>query len=116
VISADFNSDGKPDLATANHDKPEVTVLLNCTTTGIEDSYEENYCSAFPNPTNSSFTVSVPPAARQIRIFNSLGQEIENKFIDNQAKYAFELENSGIYFIQIATEEGLTTKKMVVQQ
>ncbi|MFA4851901.1 MAG: SBBP repeat-containing protein [Bacteroidales bacterium] len=81
---------------------------------GICEIRSENSVVVFPNPTNNSFTLSVPPATKQIHILNSLGQIVQRKIVDRQTSLNFEIKENGIYFIQITTEKQTLTKKIIV--
>ena len=74
----------------------------------------ENSVTIFPNPTNSSFTIKVPPNIKYICIYNSLGQIVEKRKVNNQTELNFEIKENGIYFVQIATDKEIITKKVIV--
>ena len=78
---------------------------------------EENFSKEvqiFPNPTTGNFTIAVPPAANSIEIINALGQVEQKMIIDGQANLNFQIKNNGIYYIQIATQNEIITRKIVV--
>ncbi len=77
-------------------------------------SFEANNVHVFPNPTNQHFTITFPFQTRQIQISNSLGQLITSKNIRGQTTQNFELDDSGIYFIRVSSEEQTISKKVIV--
>ncbi|TVR81344.1 MAG: T9SS C-terminal target domain-containing protein [Chitinophagaceae bacterium] len=84
--------------------------------TGIQsiDTKTNNSFLLFPNPTNHTFTVITPPAAKQINIFNSLGQLILNKNIQELMSENFQILENGIYYIQITTDSEIISQKLFV--
>ena len=68
---------------------------------------ELNAVSVYPNPTRGELRI------KDIRIFDMMG----NKFPLRMAKAGNEIDIShlpaGIYFVQITTEKGVVTKKIV---
>jgi len=87
---------------------------------GVMSDIKENEISEsnviFPNPSNSNFTVRVPQSTRYIQIYNSLGQIIERRKVNNEKELNFEIENNGVYFVQIVTEKEIITKKVVINK
>lgn len=77
-------------------------------------NFENQIFSLFPNPTNQSFTIIVPPATKQIQIFNSLGESIQTKNIEGQSSLNFQLIDNGIYYIKITTNRQTITQKLIL--
>ena len=68
----------------------------------------------YPNPTNGIFSLTVPPAAKEIIILNSLGQIVQKTIVDRQTNFNYTLSNCGLYFIQVMTDKQTVTKKLIV--
>jgi hypothetical protein len=71
----------------------------------------------FPNPTDGDFRVLVPAHAKEIKIFNFLGQLIREAHISDlkdKTELIFNLDQAGTYIIQVETEEGVISAKAVV--
>jgi hypothetical protein len=87
-----------------------ITQLIDCQLTGIENHFEENSISIFPNPTNGSFQLqgNFPPNS-QLHIYNTIGQEVmqpttlseENNSVSIHIDVA-----EGIYFLRIIQSNG----------
>ena len=85
-----------------------------------EFSLEQNY----PNPFNPSTNIQYTISSRQfvtLKIFNSLGEEIEtlvNEFQDAGVHSAFYILNStlpsGVYYYQLKAGSFVETKKMIL--
>ncbi|HKR03888.1 MAG TPA: kelch repeat-containing protein [Bacteroidia bacterium] len=81
----------------------------------------------FPNPTNSSLTISFSSSEKQtveLRIYNTLGEvQLFQSFvpinIGMEKGFSKEINveklGDGIYFLQLKTKEGIVSKKVVVQ-
>ncbi len=75
----------------------------------------------FPNPTKNNISlelVSQTKVTSQLRLMNLSGQQIENHQValnTGENKININLDNyqSGIYFLQLATNEGMITRKIV---
>jgi hypothetical protein len=73
--------------------------------------------SMYPNPTNNQITISLPNGLelQDIQVLNPQGK-ITKSFIFNQTnKETIQLNelSSGLYFIRINTNEGVSTKKII---
>jgi hypothetical protein len=74
--------------------------------------------SIYPNPTTGVFTIETQSKNPEIKITNLIGEEIQEARIKKQeTKTEIDLNamQNGIYFVNIKTNEGLFTKKIVVQ-
>lgn len=81
---------------------------------GINDNTLNTATYLYPNPTNGEFTISFPSNVQYIQIINSLGQIIKNQYLDGLTSLKFEIENNGLYFVNIATKSDFITKKLIV--
>jgi len=83
--------------------------------TGIKtQDPQDEMVTVFPNPAKDNFTVSFPAMTRQIEIFNLLGQTVIRKKVEGLSKQTFQLENNGIYMIQVTTGKQRISKKLTV--
>jgi hypothetical protein len=70
-----------------------------------------------PNPTEGVFQISLSqPEAGSYQITNSLGQVIRSAQFNQQVS-VIDLtdEAAGVYFIQVTTQQGITTKKLLLR-
>lgn len=92
-------------------------------TVGINDVALERSISVYPNPTSGNLTINVKDISFEnmnVKVFNMIG---ENVFVGQYNKVqAQSLINlniagnaSGIYMIQISTEQGVVTKRINLQ-
>jgi len=84
------------------------------TGTSVMAAPSENYITLFPNPNKGKFTLNIPYASAQIQIVNSLGQVIQQTKADNKSNINFEINDKGIYFLQLTTAKETIVKKIVV--
>ena len=90
--------------------------VLDTASTGINDFNFENNFSFFPNPASDFLNIiSFNKEKYSISIFNSIGEAIYSA----QASLNLHIETSkfasGIYFIQINTQQKLFTQKFIIQ-
>ncbi|CAN5644836.1 hypothetical protein BH11BAC1_BH11BAC1_09730 [soil metagenome] len=122
IIAADFNADGKIDIATAttqsNIDSGIVSVLLNCNTTGtMQPENISDQLKVYPNPNNGFFHLSTDAKNIKIKISNVFGEIIHSSDI-NQEKIRIDLSNqtNGIYFLRTyCNDRNLTNRKIIIQ-
>jgi hypothetical protein len=79
---------------------------------GLSDNLSVIYTTLFPNPVKSSFEISTSETIDNVIVYNLSGKEMFNI---NQINNKFDASSlpSGIYFVQINTENGLVTKKII---
>ncbi len=96
----------------------DVTVPFKVTTvSGIEENNLKNI-SVYPNPANKYIYInSTNHLTNQITLTNISGKEVFSDFSNkNKAEYSIDISsfNSGIYFVNIYTEEEIITKKISI--
>lgn len=80
---------------------------------GLND-IDNSSISIYPNPTSNTFYLQSSNPVKSIRILNLLGEEIKASINVNNNYYSIDIsqETSGIYLIQVLTENGITVKKL----
>lgn len=94
-------------------------VIYNCvTTTGVNEVWNEDLLSVFPNPTNSNVVIKNDLIDGKIKMFNSLGELLYQSSLskDHKIDLSSMQLNDGIYFIEINSEGKKVTKKLIYQK
>jgi hypothetical protein len=81
------------------------------------DSYvgDDGVFSVYPNPTNGEITVE-STFNSEIIVADAFGKQIiKTRTTENNNTKYLQLENNGIYIIQITTPQGKTTRKLIVK-
>lgn len=79
LLSADFNNDGKPDLAYV-HNIDSVTVLLNKTVpVGIGEQYSAAQLSVYPNPVCNLVKIECEKRFNVIQVYNMFSELVLEK-------------------------------------
>jgi len=85
-------------------------------TVGIPDVPQDVEISIYPNPVTDQLNIESGVEMTQVEIFNQLGQKVYSQVVKdtnfNLNTFGF---NSGVYFVRITTEEGNTTRKIMVK-
>ena len=99
------------------------TLIINTNLVGFNPVTYQNSIKIFPNPTNDHITINYGNYATlnnyQLRITNSLGQQMFQTTINQQSSY-INLSNwtgNGIYFVHLIDPQGNTIdiRKIVLQ-
>ncbi|MFN5307753.1 MAG: T9SS type A sorting domain-containing protein, partial [Bacteroidota bacterium] len=99
------------------------TLLIQTTITGINPPNNSNTLRVFPNPANDHITIDygnfILMNGYQLKIENSLGQQVFQTNITQQSDY-ISLTNwggNGLYFVRIINPQGNTIdiRKIVLQ-
>lgn len=85
------------------------------------EEFLQNQFSLYPNPSKGSFTIEFKELASSysVEVFDVTGKTIYESNYDQSANLSqvISLDNptSGVYFVNIKTDKGLVTKKLVIQ-
>ena len=79
----------------------------------------ENELKIFPNPSIGIFYVNFPHYSENIsnyaKIFNSLGQLVLKKELNQTTKFDLSNQKNGLYYLNITTKNTRITKKLIIQ-
>lgn len=91
--------------------------ILGNATVGINQVAETTNFSIYPNPVRNELNINSVTSLKNVKVINAIGQQIVN---ENTAGNHYKLNTSnyvkGVYFVQIETENGKSTKKFVVSE
>lgn len=85
---------------------------------GVNEIDLENLISVYPNPSvDGKFTVSsLQFTVNSIDIYNASGKHVYHSTVNSKQETVNLSEASGIYFLQIKTERGNVTKKIIISR
>jgi hypothetical protein len=119
VVSADFNGDGKADLAAVD---TAVSVLLNCDVLGIESVINNNELHVYPNPSNGVMHIefgngnAMQNINSDIKVTNILGETIlqtNTQQPKTNATVDLSTQPNGVYFVTLQTDGKQYTQKVI---
>lgn len=93
-------------------DSVQQTITVDLCT-GIQNGSDAQHVNIYPNP--SSGTVNINLNTGEIRIFNSLGEEVFCRKVPGPSELRIDLAE-GIYYVQVNSGNGVTTEKLVIQK
>lgn len=78
---------------------------------------ESAHVGLYPNPATDAVNIVAEEGLLNLRVYNLLGRQIEAKKPCGENKYILTTSSyvSGIYVIQIVTEKGIATRRLVVE-
>jgi hypothetical protein len=98
------------------------TIKTQLTTTALSnETFLENQFSIYPNPNKGSFTIEFKELANSfsVEVFDVTGKTIYENNYDQSANPSQMINldnvNRGIYFINVKSDKGLVTKKLVIE-
>lgn len=97
-----------------------VTTILTGIIESTENLVQDLPLSLFPNPTSGQFVLSLPqPMTKRVdvQIRSVEGRLLESFQYDNFYRETLDVSYlpSGVYILQFRTDEGLTTRKLIVE-
>ncbi|MFP4469863.1 MAG: C25 family cysteine peptidase [Bacteroidales bacterium] len=96
---------------------PETTVEGQGTDvlTGINSINSESLM-IYPNPAKEEVNISLNATMKQVKIINNMGQLVFDRLVDAASvKINTNSFQKGVYFVEIHTENGVSTEKLVIR-
>ncbi|MFC2107249.1 choice-of-anchor J domain-containing protein [Bacteroidota bacterium] len=85
-------------------------------TVGVNEINTEEQVFIYPNPTTTHFNIDATSTIKEIRVYNYTGQLVDTKIGENKFETIYtSTYEAGIYFIQVTTEQGVSTSKVVIK-
>ena len=82
---------------------------------GIENHFVDQI-NAYPNPARDLVNIKSDNTITKVNVYNYTGQMVKSEKVDNNVyQVNTSAFNSGIYFFQIETAQGVTTKRIVIE-
>ncbi|MEZ4921032.1 MAG: DNRLRE domain-containing protein [Saprospiraceae bacterium] len=104
----------------ASKDHPDISlhpelIITYLHTTDTQEEYSSSGVVVYPNPSSGLIQIrSIDGLPIQsVRVFNALGQQVQNL---QGAITELQIEAAGIYYLEIQTEYGKSTEKVVVNK
>jgi hypothetical protein len=117
VYCADFDNDGDKDVLAwaASYLDHRVVWFENDLDMGLEKIDEDINFQIYPNPTQGALYVSSEKdiTGTHIMIYNIAGQIIKQSDFNGHSVSVYDLEN-GMYFLRIVTDQGVISRKFIV--
>lgn len=89
-----------------------VTQSLTVTTTASVDNFKKFGLVLYPNPISDNFTIKTQLHIKKIEIYNIIGKKVK-EYTKQKNNYSIQELPEGIYLIQISTEKGIGTTKIL---
>lgn len=106
-LSLNFTSAGVGDV---------FTMKLTQSPVGISENLVDDIFSVYPNPANDEFMISGLTFPVEVKMFNAFGHEVLSKQMKTaNSKLPMLNLPSGIYFIELLSENKKGTRKIIVQ-
>lgn len=85
-------------------------------TVGVPESPEAVDFTIYPNPVSDQLNIMSGDEMTQVDIFNQLGQRVYSQVVKNNFFNMSTLGyQSGVYFIRVTTENGVSSKKVMIK-
>ena len=102
------NNDPANELAT-------IQVMLNVTV-GVLENGENEFVMVYPNPAKDYLRIGTNGDLKHIRILNTIGQVVfDQQMNQSNATISTSGIQHGVYFVQIVTDHGTTTQKIIIE-
>ncbi|MDP4763772.1 MAG: T9SS type A sorting domain-containing protein [Salibacteraceae bacterium] len=93
----------------------DTSVSISVELTGI-NNLENLSFSMYPNPTDGAVTIATKTNINSVRVLDVLGNLVNENSFKNRTKVDLNLTNlnSGLYLIEVTTEDGIHLKKLTI--
>jgi hypothetical protein len=116
-IVAGYSNSGDGDVTNVHGSSPDFWVVKLNPAVGIEGFKEGKKFIVYPNPSNGIFTFDSKIKNSELIITDLLGNVVKHQSIETE-KITIDLTEfgNGVYFVCVKTNEGVVTKKVIVNK
>ena len=95
----------------------DVKVIVTDTTNvAVGETLLDEAISLYPNPASDQVVIEASSKIQSVTVTTANGAMIENKKVDsNRLDWPIEGYSKGVYFVRLVTDEGVITKKLIVE-
>ena len=98
-----------------SNDWTTKNVVANITV-GVDENGENQAIAVYPNPASDYVQVSTTGTIENVTIVNTVGQVVYNQNLGLQkARIATDMLPNGVYFVNVKTQFGIATQKLVIE-
>jgi len=99
------------------YEVPNITLFFSSGVLAVNgQDLDTNAVVLYPNPVTNVLHIQTTEPMREIRILNTLGQQVrQEKVGDTLVSLNIEELSSGMYLVQIVTDKGISSKKIQVK-
>ncbi len=92
----------------------DTSACVNISTVGIKDVSKSNTVTIYPNPSNGIYNITGLTINSKIIVYDAIGQIVYTS-ITTESKETIDISNlpNGVYVIQLNSENGIITKKVI---
>ena len=91
-------------------------IELSNATLSTSEIVQEELISVFPNPSKGVFTIKINSREKaQYRIYSMNGVEVQKGNFISEKQVCFENTQTGIYILQLESEQGISNHKIIVK-
>jgi len=110
---ADFNNNGKPDIASVHQGAQELILLMDCQTTYLPEN-DINNTMVFPLPATDILQFRSDFPITQLRLYDQQGKISERIIGEDIESLNISGFPQGCYFLQLFTARGVSTRKVII--
>jgi hypothetical protein len=93
-----------------------VYITNNCNTSINSFTIQSNFLNIYPNPNTGNFTIETNSFDKKLlQIFDVTGKMVLSQSINGKTDIDVSNLINGVYFIQVKTDENISTQKILVQ-
>jgi hypothetical protein len=90
--------------------------VYDSTAGGVNNITLDNNVEVYPNPSSGQFTISsLKVPVNEVNVYDVYGKLVLSKAVNKKQETVSLKTASGIYFLRLKTNEGVVSKKIVIQ-
>lgn len=98
-------------------------IMVSVGSVGVNEVNLDEHVNVFPNPSQGNVNVDLAAfglGQTDVVIYNMVGEEVErtshNSVTPKRVRFNLENQPNGVYFVKVRTENGISTKKLVLNK